>query len=84
MGGELLLKEALSGDILAHFPQVAPVVLPAESCRDRPPTHSFTCLLVRIFRREFPSHPKAHERLCVAFCLAAPLFIWGGWAEKKH
>lgn len=77
VGGELILKESLSLGILAHFPRVAPVVLTVENCGDSPPTHSFTLLLVRIFRPEFPSHPKANEMLFVAFCLAASLFIWG-------
>lgn len=63
VGGKLILKEALSRDVLAHFPQVVPVVLTVQNCGDSPPTHSFTLLLVHIFRREFPSHPKANEIL---------------------
>lgn len=78
VGEELILKEAVSRDILAHFPQVAPVVLTVQNCGDSPPTHSFTLLLVHIFRQEFPSHPKANEMLSVAFCLAASLFILEG------
>lgn len=77
VGGELILKEALGRDILAHFPQLVPVVLTVGNCGDSPPTHSFTLLLVRIFRQEFPSHPKANEMLFVAFCLAVSLFIVG-------
>lgn len=69
------MKEAVSRDIMVHFPQVAPVVLTVENCGDSLPTHSFTCLLVHIFRQEFPSHPKANEMLFVAFCLVASLFI---------
>lgn len=65
--GELIFKEALSRDTLVCFPQVVPGVLTVENHGDSPPTHSFTLLLARIFRQEFPSHRKAGEMFVLPF-----------------